>query len=199
MKHYEALQNLPCNILKGDTITFERGVAKNIHGIPVPYKPAEEPTFFKYFVPMKSLYKKGDLVMTRSSVKVERNSTGWKRSYGTVPAFSPLRVESVTEQKVGNKTNIMYKLVTTKTNSVIHLELIESYITPYVVYFFLSSKGAVQSMTVGQDAEVETFRKAAGNYFLTNEEAAAKRRAILALIDSNQKNTYSIQEITQSI
>lgn len=186
MKHYEALQDLPGNIRKGDTITTERGVTKNIIGVPVSYKPAEEPNFFKYFVPMKSLYQKGDLVMTRNIVKVacdtKTNNTGWKRSYKTVPAFSPLRVESMSEKKVGNKTNIMYKLVTTKTNSVIHLELIESYITPYVVYFFISSKGVVQTIAIGQEVEVDAFRKAAGNYFATNEEATAKRLAILELV-----------------
>lgn len=185
MKHYEALHNLPGNILKGETITVERNVAKNAKGEVVPYKPADEPAFFKYFVPLKSLYKKGDLVMTRNSVK-ERNPNSRRVEYQTVPAFSPLRVESVTEKKVGQKTNIMYKLVTTKTNSTIHLELIESYITPYVVYFFLSSKGTVQSMTVGQEPTVDAFRKAAGNYFVTNEEAAAKRRAILELVEKPQ-------------
>lgn len=192
MKHYEALQNLPGNILKGDVVTTERGVTKRANGMPVPYKPAEEPTFFKYFVPMKSLYKKGDLVMARNNVKVERNRNARKFEYINVPAFRPLQVVSVTEKKVGQKTNIMYKLVTTNMNTVIELELIESYITPYVVYYFLSSKGVVQSMPVGQEPEVEAFRKASGNYFVTNEEAAAKRRAILELVAAAQQTPATV-------
>lgn len=65
----------------------------------------------------------------------------------------------------------------------------EKYLEKVEMYYFLSSKGIVQSAVTDKDEEADRWRKLTNNFFLTKQEAKNERIKILNSVTNGEQET----------
>jgi hypothetical protein len=169
-KLFQAQQNLPFDIKKGDILTFiDNKILINSNGSNIPLNPLKESEFFKEYVEIKLPFSKNaDVVLKKVGDFKIRDS--YKKA--TLPAWTPFKFQDVFEK---NKKTICIVRYQDKSYEIDSKLLVESHL-----YYFINSSGVVHKAFSNRDIAVDVYRIKSENYFTTKEEAVEKLNSILS-------------------
>lgn len=165
MKNFEAKNNLPFGIKKGDTITeVSPNVYHNSNGVVIPMDVKKESTFFSEIKELKGKFQKDDtIVLTKQEKCLVYSEKPYSRETFVIPAWTELKVIGYTQ-----KFKKLYAIVNFNGRK---YEVKDTHIILYEVYYFINSSGQVHKAILKRDKNVDLFRIKSKNFFYTKELA----------------------------
>ena len=161
MQNYKALSNLPFGIKKGDILSVVNSVLYNIKDEKVPYD-YNDKIFFEFHEVISDKIKKGNLFIFDKDVRSLLNKNDKIISkYDFAKIASNKKNYFVVDDIhiVKNK-----KFISFVFENVLY-KVLETFVIPVMVYYFIDSKGTVHSDIAGKDISTDKFRKISGNFF----------------------------------
>ena len=171
---YIAKVNLPGGCTKGMVITVTKTKITYPDGKLCPYDVPNETAFFELVEP--PVFALGSKVVVTSSMRVEKcDNEG--RTTGASVTLSPFQDMTVVgEVKDGRNRKFAIVRYTLEQVKVPVKDLISS-----EIYYFIDSKGKLQTAKLGKEPDADVYRKAIGNYAIVKEDAYKYVEKLMAL------------------